>query len=144
MKKQVQYLQNLFYDLLNDYGKVFITVRYSEQTIIGTRGFTEEEKKKGIILVFNQRNNRNLEWTEDGSLIAMLGFGGSNKTEKCFLHSDDIISVFSPDAKVKIDRWDIWDEQVPSDKDKESPKPHAEEIRKEKVVSLDTFRKSKN
>ena len=144
MKKQIEYLQKLFYDLLNDYGKVFITVRYSEQTIIGIRGFTEEEKKKGIILVFNQRNNKNLQWTEDGSLIAMLGFGGSNRIEKCFLHSDDIVSVFSPDAKIKIDRWDIWDEQEPTDKPTEGTKPQAREIKKEKVVSLDTFRKSKN
>ena len=144
MKKQIKYLQNLFYELLNDYGKVFITVRYSEKTIIGTRGFTEEEKKKGMILVFNQRNNKHLQWTEDGSLISMLGFGGSNKTEKCFFHSDDIVSVFSPDAKIKIDRWDTWDEQDPTDKGKESLKPHAGEVTQEKVVSLDTFRKSKN
>jgi hypothetical protein len=56
MKNQIKYLQNLFYDLLNDYGQVYLVVKYSENTKIGNRGFTEEEKKKGLALeIFNQK-----------------------------------------------------------------------------------------
>ncbi|MEW6418789.1 MAG: hypothetical protein AB1480_11830 [Nitrospirota bacterium] len=107
MKSQIKYLQNLFYDLLNDYGEVFIIVRYSDNSTIGSRGFTEEERKKGMVLVFNNRNYKNLQWTEDGSIMTTLGFGVKNRPEKCFLHFDDIVSVFSPYAKVRFDRWDV-------------------------------------
>ena len=47
MKNQIKYLQNLFYDLLNDYGRVYIIVKHSERTSLGKRGFSDEEKEKG-------------------------------------------------------------------------------------------------
>ena len=109
MKNQIKYLQNLFHDLLNDYGRAFVVVKYSDQTIIGARGFTEEEKEKGLVLVFNTGNHKNLQWTEDGSIVAALGFGSNNRIENCFIHHEDIVAVFCPDAKVKFDRWDVWD-----------------------------------
>jgi hypothetical protein len=142
VKNQIKYLQNVFYDLLNDYGQVYVVVRHSDKTTIGNRGFTEEEKKQGLILIFNQKNHKTLQWTEDGSIITTLGFGAGNRPEKCFLYSDDIVSVFSPDARVKLDRWDIWgggeseqpgEETVPAEK--KSPD--------EKIISLDSFRKTK-
>ena len=143
IKNQIRYLQNLFYDILNDYGKVCIVVKYSENTSIGNRGFTEEEKKKGLILVFNQKNYKNLQWTEDGGIIVTLGFGLNNRPEKCFLHSNDIISVFSPDAKVKLDRWDVWNLAEQPAETKEPEGQVGENIREEKVVSIDRFRKTK-
>ena len=143
MKNQIKYLQNLFYDLLNDYGEVFIVVRYSDNSTIGSRGFTEEEKKKGIVLIFNDRNYKNLQWTEDGSIMTALGFGVNNRTEKCFLHFDDIVSVFSPYAKVRFDRWDIWNIENNSEKSRESKVPEEGKSFNEKIVSLNSFRKTK-
>ncbi len=143
MKNQIKYLQNLFYDLLNDYGEVFIVVRYSDNSTIGSRGFTEEEKKKGIVLVFNDRNYKNLQWTEDGSIITVLGFGVNNRPEKCFLHFDDIVSVFSPYAKVRFDRWDVWNIENDSEKTGESKVPEKGKSCKEKIVSLTSYRKTK-
>ncbi len=143
MKNQIKYLQNLFYDLLNDYGQVFIVVKYSDNSTIGNRGFTEEEKEKGIILVFSRKNHRNLQWTEDGSLITTLGFGVNNKPEKCFLYFDDIVSVFSSDARVRFNRWDIWDMEDQPDESKTSVVPEEEKSLNAKVVSLDRFKKTK-
>ena len=143
MKNQIKYLQNLFYDLLNDYGEVFIVIRYSDNSTIGSRGFTEEEKKKGIVLIFNDRNYKNLQWTEDGNIITALGFGVNNRTEKCFLHFDDIVSVFSPYAKVRFDRWDIWNIENNSEKSGESKVPEEGKSFNEKIVSLNSFRKTK-
>jgi hypothetical protein len=137
MKKQLKYLQHLFYELLNDYGQVYVVIKYSENSSIGNRGFTEEEKQKGLILTFNQRNHKTLQWTEEGSVITALGFGSNNKPEKCFLHFDDIVSVFSPYAKIRVDRWDMWDT-------KDQPEAPEEKISpEENVVSLDRFRKTK-
>src|SRR4030042_3184172 len=143
MKNQVKYLQNLFYDLLNDYGKVFMVVKYSENSTIGNRGFTDEEKKKGIVLVFNSRNYKNLQWAEDGSIITALAFGVNNKLEKCFLHFDDIVSVFSPDAMIRFDRWDTWDMQDNPQESKSPPVPEREKLPSEKIISLDSVRKTK-
>jgi hypothetical protein len=144
MKNQMKYLQKLFYDILNDYGQVYIIVRHSDNTVIGTRRFSEEEKEKGLTLIFNQRNHKNLVWSEDGSIRAALGFGMSNKSEKCFLHSDDIMSVFSPDAKIKFDRWDTWEQKDSAMKSNSISESGKADGRHEKIVSLDRFRKSKN
>jgi hypothetical protein len=143
MKSQIKYLQNLFYDLLNDYGEVFILVKHSNNSTIGNRGFTEEEKKKGMVLLFNNRNYKNLQWTEDGSIMTTLGFGVNNRPEKCFLHFDDIVSLFSPCAKVRFNRWDVWNIENDSETSKESEVPEEEKSYKEKIVSLDSFRKIK-
>ncbi|NWF99049.1 MAG: hypothetical protein HXY52_09000 [Nitrospirae bacterium] len=143
MKNQIKYLQTLFYDLLNDYGRVYLIVKYSEKTIIGKRGFTEEEKKQGLILVFNQKNHRNLEWTDRGDIITTLGFGAGNRPENCFIYSDDIISVFSPDARIKLDRWDILEQRDENQKDEKSKSEESEIKADEKVVLLDKFRSIK-
>ena len=143
MKNQIKYLQNLFYDLLNNYGQVYIVVKYSDNSTIGNRGFTEEEKEKGIFLVFSQKNYKNLQWTEDGSIITALGFGVNNKPEKCFLYFDDIVSVFSPDAKVRFDRWDMRDMEDQPEESKTSVVPEEEQSLRGKVVSLGRFKKTK-
>jgi hypothetical protein len=140
----MRYLQNLFYDILNDFGKVYVAVRHSENTVIGMRGFSDEEKKKGLILVFSQRNYKNLVWTEDGSIKATLGFGAGNKPEKCFIYADDIISVFSPDAKIKFDRWDVGEQEDPAVTSDNASKSGEKNLRNEKVVSLERFRKRKD
>lgn len=140
MKSQLKYLQNLFYDLLNDFGRVYVVVKYSDNTTIGNRGFTEEEKKNGLVLIFNLKNHKDLQWNEDGSIITALGFGAANRSEKCYLHADDIVSLFSPDARVKYDRWDIRDAVGQSEAIKG---PEEEKSGEEKIVSLDGFRKTK-
>jgi hypothetical protein len=143
MKDQVKYLQELFYELLKDYGRVYIAVRYSENSRIGNRGFTEEEKKQGIILVFNQTNHKTLQWTDEGSIVTTLGFGHGNKPEKCFFHCDDIVSVFSPDAQVRFDRWDMWKRERSAESPESAPASDAQQEQHGKVVSLDKFRKIK-
>lgn len=144
MKAQIKYLQNLFYDLLKDYGKVFIVVKYSDNSIIGNRGFTDEERKSGIVLVFNHKNHESLQWLEDGSITATLGFGVNNKQEKCFLHADDIVSIFSPDARVKFDRWDMWDRVDSTQQPEKIEVTEKERFPDGKIILLDDFRKTKN
>jgi hypothetical protein len=143
MNNQLRYLRNLFHDILNDYGQVYIVVKHSENTVIGMRGFSDEEKKKGLILVFNRRNYTNLVWTEDGSIQATLGFGSGNRSEKCYLYTDDIVSVFSPDAKIKFDRWDVLEQGNPAMESRSASKSGGASLRNEKIVSLDRFKKSK-
>jgi hypothetical protein len=144
MKNQIRYLQNIFHELLNDYGQAYLAIKHSENTDIGKRGFSEEEKKQGLILVFNRKNHKDLQWTSDGSITVNLGFGVGNRPERCFIYSDDIVSVFSPDAQVKFDRWDARDAVDLSAEPGKAASPKSNKAVQEKVISLDSFRKTKN
>lgn len=128
--------------MMNDYGRVFVVIKQSERTVIGSRGFTDEEKENGLVLAFNSKNYKTLQWTEDGSIVTTLGFGSNNKFENCFLHSDDIVSVYSPDAKIKFDRWDMM-ETNPDLIGTKIRNDKKDAVTKGKIVSLDSFRKIK-
>ena len=135
MKKQVEYLQRLFYDIWNDFGKVYLLVKYSDNTRIGKRGFTEEEMKHGLVLVFNNRTNDTRNWDAEGNLSCVLAFG--TRKEDVYIHQDDLLGVFSPEAGVQFLRSDI-------SKEPEAP-PEKDAARGDagQVVSLSSFKKSK-
>ncbi len=135
LKKQV------FYDMLNLAGRVFILARYSEDVTIGNRGFLPEEKEKGIVLVFNKRMN--FEWTDSG-ISAKLVFGAA--THQCFIPHDKIMSVFSPELSAQFavaptsesGSKEIWDpkKRLPGVRKKADRSPD------DKVVRVD-FNKKK-
>jgi hypothetical protein len=86
LKKQV------FFEMLDLAGRVFVLVRHSDNVVIGRRGFLPEEKEKGLVLVFNKEMN--FQWEQSG-ISAKLVFGAT--PERCFIPNDDILSVFSPE-----------------------------------------------
>lgn len=135
MKKQVEYLQRFFYDIWNDFGSVYVMVKYSGRTIIGKRGFTDEEKRQGLILVFNNQTNNTLTWDAEGNLTCILAFGA--RKEDIFIHHDDLLGVFSPEAKVQFVRSDAGDEPTRA--------PEKDDVQNEsgQVVSMNRFRKRK-
>ena len=140
MKNQIKYLKNLFYELFNDYGRVYIIIKYSNLTTIGNRGFTAEEKEKGLVLVFTHNNHRRLHWTEDGNIIVAVSFGNDNRLENCFIHHDDIMALYSPDAMVKYDRWDILNIEEATKQQKDMKNIGKDERHKSKIVSLEKYR----
>ena len=77
--------------------RVFILVKYSDNVILGNRGFLEQEKDNGIVLVFN--SGMNFIW-DDYGITATLVFGSS--AQKCFIPIDSVISVYSPDLNVQF------------------------------------------
>jgi len=135
MKKQVAYLQKLFYDLWNDFGSVYLIVNYSDRTRIGKRGFTGDEKKQGLVLVFNDKTNNKLEWDEEGNLSCVLAFGA--RREDITIHHDDLRGVFSPAAEVQFLRDDM-------DKTPPAPsEPGGGDGESKQVVSLSSYKKKK-
>jgi hypothetical protein len=136
MKKQVEYLQRLFYDIWNDFGNVYLLVKYSSKTSIGKRGFTDDEMKKGLILVFNNKTNNKLDWDADGNLTGILAFG--TRKEDVFIHHDDLLGVFSPEARVQFLRNDISKE--PS----EALETDNEYVDNKQVVSIINYKKRKS
>jgi hypothetical protein len=135
MKKQVEYLQRLFYDVWNDFGGVYLLVKHSGSTRIGRRGFTEEEMKQGLVLVFNNQTNTSLNWDAEGNLSCLLAFG--TRKEDVYIHHDDLLGVFSPDAGVQFVRNDMNKDPAPS------PEKNAQHADARPVVSMSDFRKSK-
>ena len=135
MKKQVEYLQRLFYDIWNDFGSVYLLVKYSSRTSIGKRGFTEEEMKRGLILVFNNKTNHKLDWDAEGNLTCVLGFGA--RKEEVSIHHDDLLGVFSREAGVQFLRSDTGSEPLAS------PKKDAQQGEAKQVVSISDFKKRK-
>ena len=136
MKKQVQYLQKLFYDIWNDFGRVYLIVRYSDNTVIGKRGFTDEEKKQGLVLVFNDKTSTALNWDGEGNLSCVLAFG--TRKEDVSIHHDDLLGLFSPDAGVQFSRNDIGKEGPAA-----APGPDAAQGKQPQVVSMKDFKQRK-
>ena len=126
--------KHVFFELLDMAGRVFIHVSYSDDVLIGERGFLAEEKEKGLILVFNARMK--FEWNEQG-ISATLGFGP--KTEKCFIPPESIISVFSPDLNAQFSVSPAAAQEAGQSKQVVS-KVHS--ISKQKVIKVDFSKKS--
>ncbi len=135
MKKQVAYLQRMFYDIWNDFGSVYLVVNYSGRTRIGDRGFTEEEKVRGLVLVFNDKTNDMLDWDGEGNLSCVLAFGTSN--EDVYIHHDDLLGVFSREAGMQFLRSDVGGEPAAA------PERHKGQGDKKQVVELSSFRQRK-
>ncbi|UCG78657.1 MAG: hypothetical protein JSV21_02125 [Nitrospirota bacterium] len=87
----------VFFDLLDTAGRVFIVVNHSENVEIGKRGFLPEEKKNGLVLVFNSQMD--FRWEEEG-IHANLVFDGSK--HRCFVPMADIIAIYSPEAQAQF------------------------------------------
>jgi hypothetical protein len=122
----------VFHEMLDIAGRVFVVVRDSERVVIGNRGFTEEERKNGIVLVFNR--SMNFSWDDTG-IITTLVFGTS--PQKCFIPSDDITAIYSPELNAQF----IAAPQA-SDGEPEKHKTEGNHEKKgEKVVRVDFSRK---
>jgi hypothetical protein len=136
MKKQVEYLQRLFYDIWNDFGSVYLVVKDSGRTSIGKRGFTEEEHKQGLILVFNDKTSAALDWDPEGNLSCVLAFG--IRREDVYIHHEDLLAVYSPEAKVQFLRSDMGEEPAAA------PATDAGRSDARQVVSIKNFKKRKS
>jgi hypothetical protein len=89
--------RHLFFEFMNAAGRAYVLVKHSENVALGKRGFTAEERDKGIILVFNPRMNA--LWDEHG-ITATLVFGSA--PQKCFIPSDDVVAVYSPELNAQF------------------------------------------
>jgi hypothetical protein len=114
--------KTVFNEMLNLAGRVFLVVSYSEHVVIGDRGFTQDEMKKGIVLVFN--NTMKFSWGDRGISASMV-FGA--KTQECFIPTDDIIVIYSPELNAQFVT---------------GPQPPAEDVDKNTVGKRERTRKS--
>lgn len=135
LKKQI------FFEMLDLAGRVFIVVRYADTVIIGNRGFLAEEKERGLVLVFNRMMQ--FDWSENG-IHATLGFGP--KTEKCYIPPDEIIAIFSPELAAQFVTSSEHKEipELPhktSQEGKQPARPELKAVSGNKVVKVDFSKK---
>ena len=97
MKEINELKRDVFFRLLDVVGRVFIVVEYGDDVQIGQRGFLEQEKEQGIVLVLNSKMN--FTWDEFGIEVALV-FG--TRAEKCVIPIDRVIMVYSPEAGVQF------------------------------------------
>lgn len=89
--------KDLFFRLMETAGRVFVLVRYSDRVVIGRRGFSEQERSTGLVLVFNP--GMKFTWDETG-IHATLVF--SSTPEKCHIPPEGIVAVYSPELGVQL------------------------------------------
>ena len=89
--------KNAFHAFIEDAGRVFVHVKPSDKVLIGKRGLLPEEKKNGIVLVFNNKMNFALD---SHGISAKLVFGTT--PEDCFVPLSEIIAVFSPELGAQL------------------------------------------
>ncbi len=128
--------KNVFYEMLEMAGRVFIVARYSESVIIGNRGFTEDEKKNGIVLVFNK--SMSFSWDDTG-ITSTLVFGTS--PQKCFIPADDIVAVYSPELNSQFSTRPKSSEETQQKPVEDRACSFAEEDAGSKVVKVDFTKK---
>jgi hypothetical protein len=131
----------VFYGMLDLAGRVFIVTRHSGNVVIGNRGFTEDEKRQGIVLVFN--NRMQFSWGDSG-ISATLVFGAS--PQKCFIPAEDIIVIYSPELNAQFATGPVEETKTAGSAKKEKEEgetPKTEKASQDsKVVKVD-FRKKK-
>lgn len=143
MTKLDELKRHVFFEFLNLTGRAYIIVKYSKNVILGRRGFTDEERNNGIILVFN--SNMNFTWDDDGIKTTLI-FG--NSPQKCFIPVEDIMLISSPELDAQFSAHLITDTmQIPEKKVKDKAlhtgkRPEAEKEQK-KVIKVDFTKKRK-
>ncbi len=132
--------REVFNRLMDMSGRVFVLVRHSEKVIIGHRGFSEDEKQKGITLVFNP--DMHFIWDEAG-ISATLSFGST--AEKCVIPTSDIVAIFSPEAGVQTlfdpSRLEALTNGSEAEDDIKPESPHVESGTDDKVIRVDFHKK---
>lgn len=101
--------KEVFLRLMELAGRVFVVVRHSDGVSIGRRGFTEEERKNGLVLVFNR--GMNFTWDSTG-IHATLVF--SSTAEKCYIPPEDIVAVYSPELRVQFSAEPVKEGEIHS------------------------------
>ncbi len=122
--------------MLDMAGRVFIVAQYSENVLIGNRGFTEDERKNGIVLVFNK--SMSFSW-DDAGISSSLVFGTS--PQKCFVPAEDIVAIYSPELNSQFVTPFRPPATTPEEGGREGVGSDREEVTGSNVVKVDFSKK---
>ncbi|MFC1549359.1 ClpXP protease specificity-enhancing factor SspB [Nitrospirota bacterium] len=137
--------KDLFFRLLDGAGRVFVHVLPSMELEIGRRGLVGDELENGITLVFN--SHMKFDWGDYGIEVTLV-FGST--PEKCFIPTDAIDAIYSPELKVQLLMEQTDDVSKPRDSKSAQPKEKAAEVTgtvsksEGKVIEVDFHKKKDN
>lgn len=103
--------EKMLYGVLDAVGRVMVVVRFSEDVLIGNRGFTKDEKEKGLLLVLNKLQN----WVWKDGIEGNFTFGELG-VMKCFIPADSIVSIISQELGIQLITF------IQEEKEEELPK----------------------
>jgi hypothetical protein len=122
--------KKVFFDLMELAGRVFIVIRYSDEVMIGDRGFIGQEMETGLTLIFSS----SMRFLWEGDFIeARLSF--NNRVQKCIIPADNIIAIYSPELNTHF-TTSFVSEASSDDSDSETPSV-------ENVIKVDFTKKKK-
>ncbi len=128
--------RQVFHDMLNITGRVFIGVNCGRDVVIGRRGFLEHEKEKGLVLVFN----RSMQFTwDDSGITATLVFGTT--PEKCFIPKESIMTIFSPELNAQFSAMPK-EKEVEEEPQKKTGTAEKKTSQGKKIIKVDFGRKN--
>ncbi len=95
MKNKIK--EKVLYDILDAVGKVMVVVQYSEDVYIGNRGFTKEEKEKGLLIILNKTQ----KWVWKNGIEGNFIFGELG-VQQCFIPVDSIVGIISQELRLQL------------------------------------------
>lgn len=102
--------RHIFYEALRLAGRVYIVVQFSDDVIIGKRGFSPEEKENGILLILNK--DMKFSW-EDWGISATLAFGTT--PQQCTIPAGQISVIYSPELNMHFQAGEAKGEEEVAD-----------------------------
>ena len=97
--------QHIFYSILEMVNKVYVTVKYSDDTQLP---WSKDNIDSGeTVLVFNDNNHKDLEWNQIYmSVILSFGSGPFN----CVIPAKNIVNIYSPELNVSFSCHDPFED----------------------------------
>jgi hypothetical protein len=130
-----KYKKEILDIVFNNYNKFYIHVAPLSDVVIGKRGFLDQEKDHGIVLVFGNESYKNFEWDENNIYVSMK-FSGV--WEELIIPFGAIQAVFDNPVNPNF----IFNFKVSEEINNQEDKKVTKIIKKDNVISLD-FRKKR-
>lgn len=134
----VKFKKELLEKIIDNFEKFYIHVMPHKNLVIGNRGLIDQEKEKGLMLVFGLYSYKEFRWDDENIYVSMR-FSGV--WEYLIIPFESIVSVFDDPLNPN---FVISFRYTPEEKEVEEEKPKVEKIKEnEKVIKLNFPRKNK-
>ncbi|BAI80744.1 conserved hypothetical protein [Deferribacter desulfuricans SSM1] len=134
----VKFKKELLEKIIDNFEKFYIHIMPHKNLVIGNRGLIDQEKEKGLMLVFGPYSYKEFRWDDENIYVSMR-FSGV--WEYLIIPFESIVSVFDDPLNPS---FVISFRYTPEEKEVEEEKPKVEKIKEnEKVIKLNFPRKNK-
>ncbi|MGA1862892.1 ClpXP protease specificity-enhancing factor SspB [Deferribacter thermophilus] len=134
----VKFKKDILEKVFDNFEKFYIHIMPHKNLIIGNRGLIDQEKEKGLMLVFGPYSYKDFDWDDENIYVSMR-FSGV--WEFLTIPFDSIVSIFDDPLNPN---FVISFRYMPEKEDVDKEKPKVEKTKEnEKVIKLNFSRKNK-